>query len=110
MYVAYLEQNRREYEITKHVSVQMLDLLALLRLKETGDCFVTLPEAVFDLDHPGHYMRRLKWVSMTIPCVVGPYAGVNCTLTQLRSSIRHANTLASGKYARKGDDDSRFSD
>jgi hypothetical protein len=55
-------------------------------------------------------MRRLKSVSITIPCVTGPYAGVNCTLTQLRSSIRHANTLLAGKYARKTDDDSRFSD
>lgn len=110
MDVAYLDQNGREYEITKHVSLQMLDPIALLRLKETGNCFVTLPEALFDLDYPGHYMRRFKSVSISIPCVTGPYAGVNCTLTQLQSSIRHANTLAAGKYARKGDDDRRFSD
>ncbi len=107
--VAYLDQNAREYEITKHVSLQLLDPIALLTLKETGDCFVTLPEALFDLDHPGHYMRRLKSLSITIPCVTGPYAGVNCTLTQLQSSIRQTNTLLAGKYARKGDDDNRFS-
>jgi hypothetical protein len=54
-------------------------------------------------------MRRLRSVSITIPCVTGPYTGVNCTLTQLSSSIRHANTLLAGKYSRK-DDDTRFSD
>ncbi len=37
------------------------------------------------------------------------YAGVNCTLTQLNSSIRHASTLSGGEYSRRGDD-TRFSD
>ena len=109
MDVAYLEQNRREYEITKHVSLNSFDPVALLRLKETGECFVSLPEALFDLDYPGHYLRRIKSVSVTIPCVSGPYAGVNCTLTQHTSSIRHANTLLADKYARKPEDP-RFSD
>lgn len=109
MDVAFLDQNRREYEITKHISLITLDPISLIRLKETGECTVVLPEALFDIDYPGHYMRRLKSVSITIPCVAGPYAGVNCTLTQLNSSIRHANALPAGKYARKGDDP-RFSD
>jgi hypothetical protein len=41
--------------------------------------------------------------------VTGPYEGVNCTLTQLNSSIRHANTLSGNRYARK-EEDTRFSD
>ena len=109
MDVAYLDQNKREYEITKHISLITLDPISLIKLKETGECFVSLPEALFDMDYPGHYMRRVKSVSITIPCVTGPYAGVNCTLTQLSSSTRHANTLLAGKYSRKGDD-TRFSD
>ena len=36
---AYLEQNRREFELTKHVSLAMLDPLALVQLRETGRCF-----------------------------------------------------------------------
>ncbi len=111
MDMAYLDQNKREYEITKHISLNALDPISLLTLKETGECFVSLPEALFDMDYPGHYMRRVKSVSMTIPCVTGPYAGVNCTLTQHSSSIRHTNTLLAGKYARNGDrDDTRFTD
>ncbi len=109
MDVAYLDQNKREYEITKHISLSMLNPISLIKLKETGECFISLPEALFDMDYPGHYMRRVKSVSITIPCVTGPYAGVNCTLTQLSSSIRHANTLLAGKYSRKSDD-TRFSD
>jgi Tc toxin complex TcA C-terminal TcB-binding domain len=109
MEVAYLDHNRREYEITKHVSVSQLDPLALLQLKQRGECQVRIPEALFDLDYPGHFMRRLKSVSVTIPCVTGPYTSVNCTLTLLKSSVRHASTLLGGKYARDLDnDDPRF--
>ena len=69
---AYIEQNRREFELTKHVSLALLDPLALVRLRETGRCFFHLPEEIFDLDFPGHYFRRIKSVSLTLPCVVGP--------------------------------------
>lgn len=109
MDVAYLDQNKREYEITKHISLITLDPISLIKLKETGECFISLPEALFDIDYPGHYMRRVKSVSISIPCVTGPYTSVNCTLTQHSSTIRHANTLLAGKYAREGDD-TRFSD
>ena len=98
MDVAYLDQNKREYEITKHISLNVIDPISLINLKETGACVLTLPEALFDLDYPGHYMRRLKTVSLTIPCVTGPYAGVNCTLTQLNSSIRHTRTLSGSRF------------
>jgi hypothetical protein len=109
MDAAFLEQNRREYEISKHVSLSQLDPVALILLKQTGKCTVSLPEALFDLDYPGHYLRRLKSVGLSIPCVVGPYANVSCTLTLKRSSVR-CKTVPGTDYA--GDpyngDDSRF--
>jgi hypothetical protein len=43
---------------------------------------------MFDLDYPGMYMRRIKNISMTIPCVTGPYTGVHCRLTLLSSETR----------------------
>ncbi|HEX2740960.1 MAG TPA: hypothetical protein VHM69_10975, partial [Rubrobacter sp.] len=114
MEVAYLEQNAREYEITKHVSLARLDPMALARFKETGECFVNVPEAAFDLDYAGHYMRRIKSVGVSIPCVTGPYTGVNCTLTLLKSSVRHSTALTggnnNGRYAREEVEDSRFTD
>src|SRR4029450_1343886 len=58
--MAYLEQNRRDYEITRHVSLARLDPLALLRLKATGSCEVTIPEWLFDMGSPGQYMRRVE--------------------------------------------------
>lgn len=119
MEVAYLDQNKREYELTKHISLVRLDPISLLQLKETGECFVDIPEYWFDLDYPGHYMRRIKSVSITIPCVTGPYTSVSCTLTLLKNSVRISNTTSNGsttsndkdKYSRVIDqDDSRFRD
>jgi hypothetical protein len=101
---AYLEQNRREFELTKHVSLMLLDPLALVKLRETGRCFFHLPEENFDLDYPGHYFRRLKSVSLTLPCVVGPYTTISCTLRLLKNSVR-INTANHDKgYSRNTDD------
>ncbi|HLQ25409.1 MAG TPA: IPT/TIG domain-containing protein [Acidiferrobacterales bacterium] len=95
MELAYLDQNQREFEIAKYISLVLFDPLALITLKETGQCFVSLPEAFFDMDYPGHYMRRLKSVSLTIPCVTGPYTSVNCKLTLVSSQIRVDNVANS---------------
>jgi hypothetical protein len=88
MEMAYLDQNRREYEITRNVSLLLHDPEALIALRETGSCYVELPETLFDMDYPGHYMRRIKSVSLSIPCVTGPYTSINATLTLLANTIR----------------------
>jgi hypothetical protein len=47
MEMAYHEQNRRECELTKHVSLLQVDPLALIQLRVTGRCIVGLPESLF---------------------------------------------------------------
>jgi hypothetical protein len=49
-------------------------------------------------------------VAVSIPCVTGPYASVNCTLTLLKSSIRKTPVLRDGVHAREDAEDERFSD
>ncbi|MFS8979720.1 neuraminidase-like domain-containing protein [Cupriavidus necator] len=105
---AYLEQNQREYEITKHVSLQLLDPIALIALKQAGLCEVVLPESLFDADYPGHYMRRLKSASLTLPCVVGPYTSINCTLTLLNNKTRVVSTPATPYEESADSNDARF--
>jgi len=85
---SYLEENRRELELTKSVSLVLLNPLALIELRETGKCYVTLPEELFDLDFQGHYFRRIKAVSLSIPCIAGPYTTVNCSLRMLNNITR----------------------
>ena len=60
MEMAYHDNNKRELELTRHVSLRQLDPLALLTLRITGSCTVTVPEWLYDRDCPGHYMRRIK--------------------------------------------------
>lgn len=110
MEIAYHDLNQREYELTKHVSLLQVAPLAVVELRTTGSCTISLPEELFDLDCPGHYFRRIKSVALTIPCVTGPYTSVNCTLTLLNSSIRTTSQLSDNSYPRSGPDDLRFSD
>ena len=108
---AYYEQNRREYELTKHISLAQLDPISLLKLRQNGECFLDIPEAVFDMDYPGHYFRRLRTVGLSIPCVAGPYTTVACTLTLIRNHLRKDSTLLANKYERDFNvDDPRFRD
>jgi hypothetical protein len=107
--IAYVENNRRYYEIAKHVSLGQLAPKQLINLRETGTCVIDLPEWLFDLDYPRHYMRRIKSVSLTIPCVAGPYTSVNATLTLGANSVR-LNTSTSPSYGRTGVNDTRFKD
>jgi hypothetical protein len=98
MEFAYLERNSRELEITKHISLLHLDPLALIQLRSTGSCEIVIPERLFDLDFPGHYFRRIKTVSLSIPCVVGPYTSINATLTLLSSQLRDSSQVKGGGY------------
>ena len=84
----YEDRNLREEELTKHISLRLHFPMDFLRLKITGRCEFEIPEWLFDLDYPGHYMRRIKSVALTIPCVTGPYTGVHCRLTLLSSETR----------------------
>jgi hypothetical protein len=108
--VAFHENNRRELELTRHVSLRALDPLALLRLKATGSATFTVPEWLFDRDYPGHYLRRIKQVSLSVPGVVGPFTPLPAQLSLQRSTIRVSPALADGGYARQGSDDPRFAD
>jgi hypothetical protein len=95
MEIDYFETDVREYEITKSVSLVLFDPWALITLKETGQCTVSLPEALFNMDYPSHYFRRLTTVSLSIPSVTGAYTSVNCTLTLVNSKIRVDNVAGS---------------
>ncbi len=108
---AYYEQNRREYELTKHISIAQVDPIALLKLRQNGECMIDIPETIFDMDYPSHYFRRIKSVSVSIPCISGPYSTIACTLTLSRNSVRKDSILLGGKYERDSTiDDPRFRD
>ena len=108
---AYQENRGYDYEITKHISLRQINPIAVLQLKETGKCEFMLPEVLFDMDFPNHFKRRIKSVSLSIPCVAGPYTNINATLRLLENKFRNT-ALAKDKndYPEKTEEtDERFS-
>jgi hypothetical protein len=107
---AFIENNKRELEITKTVSLKLINPEAYLMVRESGTCSFSIPEEIFDFDFPGHYFRRIKSVTLTIPCITGPFTTVNARLGLTASSIRVNTDLANGNYVRQGESDDRFFD
>ncbi|MFP8778128.1 neuraminidase-like domain-containing protein [Hydrogenophaga sp. RWCD_12] len=86
----HLKRNGRVPELTKHVSLAVLDPWQLIELRATGKCRFKIPEVLFEMDHAGQVARRIKSVALSVPCVTGPYAGISCKLSLLSSSIKRA--------------------
>lgn len=94
---AYQESRGHDFEITKHISLRQINPKALLKLRSTNSCEFSLPETLFDMDFPGHHTRRIKSVSISLPCVVGPYTSVNCTLNLNNHRYRVGTVLGADK-------------
>jgi len=107
LHSTYLEENRRELELTKHVSLALTDPIALLALRQEGACYVTLNEQLFDLDMPGLYLRRIKSLALSIPCVSGTYTTVACKLTLLSDTVR-IDPAPGSSHGPTGPNDTRF--
>ncbi|MCH9686163.1 MAG: hypothetical protein K0V04_32320, partial [Deltaproteobacteria bacterium] len=68
------------------------DPFAVMQLQRDGKCEIRLPEALFELDHRSHYMRRLRSVRLTVVGTTGPYDAIGATLTMTRSEVRTSAT------------------
>ncbi len=90
MEASFLDKNKRQLELTRHISMAQLCPDELIRLKTEKKCDISIPEWVFDLDYPGQHLRRIKSVTVSIPCVAGPYTTVSCKLSLVSSKYRKA--------------------
>jgi hypothetical protein len=107
---AYQEKRGYDFEVVKNISLQQLNPLALIKLRETGRCEFALPEVLFDMGYPGQYMRRIKTVALTFACVVGPPTSVNCVLRLLEHKFRTSAIAGKNDYPEHTDEtDERFS-
>lgn len=85
---AYLDADQREFELTKHISLDEVDPVALLKLRTEGSCSFSTSEVLFDLDFPGHYLRRIKSVAVSVPCVGGGYLNLSASLRVVDLEVR----------------------
>lgn len=104
----YVQLNKRELELTKHISLHQWAPEALLQLKTTGNCQLNIPEWWFDIDYPGHYLRRIKALTISIPCIVGPNTNVNCTVNLSRHSLRRESIVKGAGYMDEQNLDQRY--
>jgi hypothetical protein len=86
MEASYLENHARRLEIEKTVSLAATNPEQFLELKANGSCTFHLTEEMFDYDFPGHYLRKIKSITISIPAIVGPYQHIHATLTQTYSA------------------------
>lgn len=91
---AYLQRNDRHLEIVKTISLrQMLEAqeqdwtATITALDANHGLTIDLPQTLFDNDYPGHYLRRIKRVSVTLPMLLAPYEDVQAVLTQTFSRV-----------------------
>jgi hypothetical protein len=108
---AYQSERGYDFEVVKEISLRQVDPLALLQLRQTGVCEFDVPEVLFDMDLPGQYMRRIRSVAVTVPCVVGPYTSLNCTLRLREHKFRNSAIVKDkSDYPQRTDEnDDRFS-
>ncbi|WP_318367312.1 neuraminidase-like domain-containing protein [Enterobacter sp.] len=96
---AWLSRNQRRLELTKTISLkQLLGDSAFSSLVSTGSTTFSLSEALFDNDYPGHYLRQIKYVTVSLPTLVGPYQDVRATLMQTSSSTLLKADINGVKY------------
>lgn len=91
---SFYDENKREQEITKNISLAVINAEALLQLRATGICDFDISELLFEMDFPSHYFRKIKSVSLSIPCIAGPYTSISARLQLAKSYICFSTAAA----------------
>lgn len=106
MEMSYIDENERQYELTKNISLNKLNPVALELLKENGYCYISIPELLFDMDYHNNYFRRIKSVKISIKCEKEPYTTISCILTLSKNEYRVNEDVTNGYI--KTANDNRF--
>lgn len=106
MEMSYIDENERQYELTKNISLNKLNPIALELLKENGYCYISIPELLFDMDYHNNYFRRIKSVKISIKCEKEPYTTISCILTLSKNEYRVNEDVTNGYI--KTANDNRF--
>ncbi len=74
------ETKQRKLQISKTLDLALLFPFEFQEFRESGVLEFTTPMELFDRDFPGHYLRLIERVSLSIVAVVSPTLGVLATL------------------------------
>jgi hypothetical protein len=84
--IAQLDQvafdtDRRKLQLTQTLPLSRFAAAELEQLRQTGVLTVATPQSLFDADFPGHYLRLVKRVSISVLALVPPVRGLRATLS-----------------------------
>jgi hypothetical protein len=73
--------DERKLHVSKTMSLAELAPFELQQFRQTGVLTFDTPEELFDRDYPGHYLRLIRNVSVSIIALTPPHAGVKAMLS-----------------------------
>jgi hypothetical protein len=77
------ETNKRKLQLSKTISLAQMTPLEFQRFRETGVLPFATPMELFDRDFPGHYLRLIHKVRVSVIALIPPAQGIRATLTTL---------------------------
>lgn len=75
------ETRKRKLQLTKTISLSSLAAIEFQRFRETGVMVFATPLELFDRDFPGHYLRLIKRVRVSVIALIPPTDGIHATLS-----------------------------
>ena len=75
------DTDRRKLHIRQTIVVSQVAAFELQQFRDTGLLVFATPESLFDRDFPGHYLRLIKTVELSLIALVPPELGVRATLS-----------------------------
>ena len=75
------DTDRRKLHIRQTIVVSQVAAFELQQFRDTGLLVFATPASLFDRDFPGHYLRLIKTVELSLIALVPPELGVRATLS-----------------------------
>ena len=88
--------DRRKLQLSKTFSLVLLDPIAFARFQTSGVLPFSTTLEQFDRNFPGHYLRLIKRVRVSVIALVPPTEGIRATLSSsgISRAVRGGNTFA----------------
>jgi hypothetical protein len=80
------DTQQRRLELSRTISLAHLAPFEFARFRESGIITFATPLELFDRDFPGHYLRQVKRMRVSVIALVPPVQGIRATLTSSRVS------------------------
>jgi hypothetical protein len=72
--------DRRKLQLTRTFSLTQLDPFAFQMFVDSGVLVFSTPQSLFDQDFPGHYVRLISSVRVTLVALIPPAIGIRASL------------------------------